>query len=85
MIETVDFQPTETNTNVTFNDASVLGKSKLHLIRMFCSEHKDKDDENQIVTFPGIQQRHAMQDHVSNATDSITWDTVAYTGLKKEP
>ena len=53
----------------------------------FCAEHKDKDDENQTVTFPDIQttaRDNVTEDHVSNATDSITIvDTVAYTGLKK--
>ena len=96
MIETVDFQPTETSdtqdVTFTFDASELVGKSvvafeELSLNGEFCAEHKDKDDENQIVTFPGIQttaRDNVTEDHVSNATDSITIvDTVAYTGLKK--
>ena len=97
MIETVDFQPTETSgtqdVTFTFDASALVGKSvvafeELSLNGEFCAEHKDKDDENQTVTFPGIQttaRDNVTEDHVSNATDSITIvDTVAYTGLKKE-
>lgn len=96
MIETVDFQPTETSgtqdVTFTFDASELVGKSvvafeELFVNGEFCAEHKDKDDENQTVTFPGIQttaRDNVTEDHVSNATDSITIvDTVAYTGLKK--
>ena len=95
MTETVDFQPTETtgtqDVTFTFNASALVGKSvvafeELSLNGEFCAEHKDKDDENQTVTFPNIQTTahdNITEDHVSNATDSITIiDTVAYTGLK---
>ena len=64
MIETVDFQSTETSdtqdVTFTFDASELVGKSvvafeELSLNGEFCAEHKDKDDENQIVTFPGIQ------------------------------
>ena len=96
MIETVDFQPTEISgiqdVTFTFDASELVGKSvvafeELFVNGEFCAEHKDKDDENQTVTFPGIQttaRDNVTEDHVSNATDSITIvDTVAYTGLKK--
>ena len=96
MTETVDFQPTETSgtqdVTFTFDASELVGKSvvafeELSVNGEFCAEHKDKDDENQTVTFPGIQttaRDNVTEDHVSNATDSITIvDTVAYTGLKK--
>ena len=95
MTETVDFQPTETtgtqDVTFTFNASALVGKSvvafeELSLNGEFCAEHKDKDDENQTVTFPNIQTTahdNITEDHASNATDSITIiDTVAYTGLK---
>ena len=95
MTETVDFTPAEKNgiQDVTFTfDASALkGKSvvafeELSLNGEFCAEHKDKDDENQTVTFPDIQttaRDNVTEDHVSNAADSVTIiDTVTYTGLK---
>ena len=96
MTETVDFQPTETSgtqdVTFTFDASELVGKSvvafeELSVNGEFCAEHKDKDDENQTVTFPGIQttaRDNVTEDHVSNATDSITIvDTVAYTDLKK--
>ena len=96
MTETVDFTPTEKNgtqdVTFTFDASELVGKSvvafeELSVNGEFCAEHKDKDDENQTVTFPGIQttaRDNVTEDHVSNATDSITIvDTVAYTGLKK--
>lgn len=96
MTETVDFQPTETSgtqdVTFTFDASELVGKSvvafeELSVNGEFCAEHKDKDDENQTVTFPGIQttaRDNVTEDHVSNATDSITIvDKVAYTGLKK--
>lgn len=96
MTETVDFTPTEKNgtqdVTFTFDASELVGKSvvafeELSVKGEFCAEHKDKDDENQTVTFPGIQttaRDNVTEDHVSNATDSITIvDTVAYTGLKK--
>ena len=96
MTETVDFTPPEKNgtqdVTFTFDASALVGKSvvafeELSLNGEFCAEHKDKDDENQTVTFPGIQttaRDNVTEDHVSNATDSITIvDTVAYTGLKK--
>lgn len=96
MTETVDFTPPEKNgtqdVTFTFDASELVGKSvvafeELSVNGEFCAEHKDKDDENQTVTFPGIQttaRDNVTEDHVSNATDSITIvDTVAYTGLKK--
>ena len=96
MTETVDFTPTKKNgtqdVTFTFDASELVGKSvvafeELSVNGEFCAEHKDKDDENQTVTFPGIQttaRDNVTEDHVSNATDSITIvDTVAYTGLKK--
>ncbi len=95
MTETVDFQPTETTGTqdviFTFDASALVGKSvvafeELSLNGEFCAEHKDKDDENQTVAFPNIQTTahdNITEDHVSNATDSITIiDTVTYTGLK---
>ena len=95
MTETVDFTPAEKNgtQDVTFTfDASALkGKSvvafeELSVNGEFCAEHKDKDDENQTVTFPDVQttaRDNVTEDHVSNAADSVTIiDTVTYTGLK---
>ena len=95
MTETVDFTPAEKNgiQDVTFTfDASALkGKSvvafeELSLNGEFCAEHKDKDDENQTVTFPSIQttaRDSKTEDHVANATDSVSIiDTVTYSGLK---
>ena len=95
MTETVDFTSAEKNgiQDVTFTfDASALkGKSvvafeELSVNGEFCAEHKDKDDENQTVTFPDIQttaRDNVTEDHVSNAADSVTIiDTVTYTGLK---
>ena len=95
MTETVDFTPAEKKgtQDVTFTfDASALkGKSvvafeELSVNGEFCAEHKDKDDENQTVTFPDIQttaRDNVTEDHVSNAADSVTIiDTVTYTGLK---
>ena len=52
---------------VAFEELSVNGE--------FCAEHKDKDDENQTVTFPDIQttaRDNVTEDHVSNAADSVT-------------
>ena len=96
MTETVDFTPAEKNgtqdVTFTFDASGLVGKSvvafeELSVNGEFCAEHKDKDDENQTVTFPGIQtmaRDNVTEDHVSNATDSITIvDTVAYKGLKK--
>lgn len=95
MIETVDFQPTETSgtqdVTFTFDASELVGKSvvafeELSVNGEFCAEHKDKDDENQTVTFPDIQttaRDNVTEDHVSNAADSVTIiDTVTYTGLK---
>lgn len=96
MTQTVDFTPTEKNGTqdvvFTFDASALVGKSvvafeELFVNGEFCAEHKDKDDENQTVTLPGIQttaRDNVTEDHVSNATDSITiMDTVAYKGLKK--
>ena len=96
MTETVDFTPAEKNgtqdVTFTFDASGLVGKSvvafeELSVNGEFCAEHKDKDDENQTVIFPGIQttaRDNVTEDHVSNATDSITIvDTVVYTGLKK--
>ena len=95
MTETVDFQPTEISgtqdVTFTFDASALVGKSvvafeELSLNGEFCAEHKDKDDENQTVTFPDIQttaRDNVTEDHVSNAADSVTIiDTVTYTGLK---
>ena len=94
MIEAVDFQPTETSgtqdVTFTFDASALVGKSvvafeELSLNGEFCAEHKDKDDENQTVTFPGLKttaRDSETDDHVSNADDSITIiDTVEYSGL----
>ena len=94
MIETVDFQPTETSgtqdVTFTFDASALVGKSvvafeELSLNGEFCAEHKDKDDENQTVVFPGLKttaRDSETDDHVSNADDSITIiDTVEYSGL----
>ena len=96
MTETVDFTPAEKNgtqdVTFTFDASALVGKSvvafeELSVNGEFCAEHKDKDDENQTVTFPDIQttaRDNVTEEHVSNATDSITIvDTVAYTGFKK--
>lgn len=95
MTETVDFTPPEKNgtqdVTFTFDASALVGKSvvafeELSLNGEFCAEHKDKDDENQTVTFPDIQttaRDNVTEDHVSNAADSVTIiDTVTYTGLK---
>ena len=95
MTETVDFQPTETSGTqdvvFTFDASYMAGKSvvafeELSLNGEFCAEHKDKDDENQTVTFPSIQttaRDSKTEDHVANATDSVSIiDTVTYYGLK---
>ena len=95
MTQTVDFTPVEKNGTqdvvFTFDALDLAGKSvvafeELSLNGEFCAEHKDKDDENQTVTFPSIQTtaRDAKtEDHVANATDSISIiDTVTYSGLK---
>lgn len=95
MTETVDFTPTEKNgiqdVIFTFDASTLVGKSVVAFEELsangeFCAEHKDKDDENQTVTFSGIQttaRDNVTEDHVSNAADSITIiDTVTYTGLK---
>lgn len=95
MTETVDFKPTETSgtqdVTFTFDASALVGKSvvafeELSLNGEFCAEHKDKDDENQIVTFPSIQttaRDSKTEDHVANATDSVSIiDTVTYSGLK---
>ena len=95
MTETVDFQPTETSGTqdvvFTFDASYMAGKSvvafeELSLNGEFCAEHKDKDDENQTVTFPSIQttaRDSKTEDHVANATDSVSIiDTVTYSGLK---
>ena len=94
MTETVDFQPTETSgtqdVTFTFDASALVGKSvvafeELSLNGEFCAEHKDKDDENQTVVFPGLKttaRDSETDDHVSNADDSITIiDTVEYSGL----
>ena len=94
MTETVDFQPTETSgtqdVTFTFDASELVGKSvvafeELSVNGEFCAEHKDKDDENQTVTFPGLKttaRDSETDDHVSNADDSITIiDTVEYSGL----
>ncbi len=94
MTETVDFQPTETSgtQDVTFTfdasalvEKSVVAFEELSLNGEFCAEHKDKDDENQTVVFPGLKttaRDSETDDHVSNADDSITIiDTVEYSGL----
>ena len=95
MTETVDFQPTEISgtqdVTFTFDASALVGKSvvafeELSLNGEFCAEHKDKDDENQTVTFPSIQttaRDSKTEDHVANATDSVSIiDTVTYSGLK---
>lgn len=95
MTETVDFTPTEKNgtqdVTFTFDASELVGKSvvafeELSLNGEFCAEHKDKDDENQTVTFPSIQttaRDSKTEDHVANATDSVSIiDTVTYSGLK---
>ena len=95
MTETVDFKPTETSgtqdVTFTFDASALVGKSvvafeELSLNGEFCAEHKDKDDENQTVTFPSIQttaRDSKTEDHVANATDSVSIiDTVTYSGLK---
>ena len=95
MTETVDFQPTEISgtqdVTFTFDTSALVGKSvvafeELSLNGEFCAEHKDKDDENQTVTFPSIQttaRDSKTEDHVANATDSVSIiDTVTYSGLK---
>ena len=95
MTETVDFKPTETSgtqdVTFTFDASALVGKSvvafeELSLNGEFCAEHKDKDDENQTVTFPSIQttaRDSKTENHVANATDSVSIiDTVTYSGLK---
>ena len=95
MTETVDFTPAEKDgtqdVTFTFDASALVGKSvvafeELSVNGEFCAEHKDKDDENQTVTFPDIQttaRDNVTEDHVSNAADSVTIiDTVTYTGLK---
>ena len=95
MTQTVDFTPTEKNGTqdvvFTFDASALVGKSvvafeELSLNGEFCAEHKDKDDENQTVTFPSIQttaRDSKTEDHVANATDSVSIiDTVTYSGLK---
>ncbi len=95
MTETVDFTPAEKNGTqdviFTFDASALVGKSvvafeELSVNGEFYAEHKDKDDENQTVTFPDIQttaRDNVTEDHVSNAADSVTIiDTVTYTGLK---
>ena len=95
MTETVDFQPTEISgtqdVTFTFDASALVGKSvvafeELSLNGEFCAEHKDKDDENQTVTFPSIQttaRDSKTENHVANATDSVSIiDTVTYSGLK---
>ena len=94
MTETVDFQPTEItgtqDVTFTFDASALVGKSvvafeELSLNGEFCAEHKDKNDENQTVVFPGLKttaRDSQTDDHVSNADDSITIiDTVEYSGL----
>ena len=94
MTETVDFQPTETtgtqDVTFTFDASTLVGKSvvafeELSLGGEYCAEHKDKNDENQTVVFPGLKTTACdsqTDDHVSNADDSITIiDTVEYSGL----
>lgn len=95
MTQTVDFTPTEKNGTqdvvFTFDASYMVGKSviafeELSVNGEFCAEHKDKDDENQTVTFPSIQttaRDSKTEDHVANATDSVSIiDTVTYSGLK---
>ncbi len=95
MTQTVDFTPDEKNGTqdvvFTFDASDLAGKSvvafeELSLNGEFCAEHKDKDDENQTVTFPSIQttaRDSKTEDHVANATDSVSIiDTVTYSGLK---
>ena len=95
MTETVDFQPTETSgtqdVTFTFDASALVGKSvvafeELALKGEFCAEHKDKNEENQTVVFPGLKttaRDSQTDDHVSNADDSITIiDTVEYSGLQ---
>lgn len=95
MIETVDFKATETSGTqdvvFTFDASYMVGKSvvafeELSVNGEFCAEHKDKDNENQTVTFPSIQttaRDSKTEDHVANATDSVSIiDTVTYSGLK---
>ena len=95
MTETVDFQPTEISgtqdVTFTFDASALVGKSvvafeELSVNGEFCAEHKDKDDENQTVTFPSIQttaRDSKTENHVANATDSVSIiDTVTYSGLK---
>lgn len=95
MTQTVDFTPAEKNGTqdvvFTFDASYMVGKSviafeELSVNGEFCAEHKDKDDENQTVTFPSIQttaRDSKTEDHVANATDSVSIiDTVTYSGLK---
>ena len=95
MTQTVDFTPVEKNGTqdvvFTFDASDLAGKSvvafeELSVNGEFCAEHKDKDDENQTVTFPSIQttaRDSKTEDHVANATDSVSIiDTVTYSGLK---
>ena len=92
--ETVDFQPTEAESiqDVIFTiDASKLkGKSvvafeELSINGELYAAHKDKNDENQMVSFPDLQTTACdslTSDHVSNADGFITViDTVKYSGL----
>ena len=95
MTQTVDFTPVEKNGTqdvvFTFDASDLAGKSvvafeELSVNGEFCAEHKDKDDENQTVTFPSIQttaRDSKTEDHVANASDSVSIiDTVTYSGLK---
>ena len=95
MTQTVDFTPAEKNGTqdvvFTFDASDLAGKSvvafeELSVNGEFCAEHKDKDDENQTVTFPSIQttaRDSKTENHVANATDSVSIiDTVTYSGLK---
>lgn len=70
MTQTVDFTPTEKNGTqdvvFTFDASALVGKSvvafeELSLNGEFCAEHKDKDDENQTVTFLASRQLHEIQ------------------------
>ena len=95
LTKTVDFQPTKISSiqdvAFTFDASKLKGKSvvafeELSLNGEFCAEHKDKNDENQTVTFPYIQTTacaNATKDHVVGANETVTiTDQVELKALK---
>lgn len=91
----VDFTPTEKNgiqdVIFTFDASNLAGKAvvafeELSLNGEFCAEHKDKDDENQTVTFPNIQTTITDSENGSHNTiadkEIVLIDTVRYNGLE---